>query len=259
MIKRNIFKRIFALVGFVFMVTMNALANVLPINNVTTGAVSDSFFNLFAPAPITFAIWGVIYLLLAFYTVYQLKVVHDLSVRQNLMDDISLLFGLSSIANGFWIVAWHYYFVFGSLILIVFVLLSLIVIASEIKYGSLHGKDYFLIKAPFGIYFGWVTVATIANVTTFLVDIGFSGWGLSDSWWMVIVLAISLVIGILAMRYFKDLAFGAVFLWAYAGIYLKHTQVFDQEYPMVVVASIVMFSIFLVGWAQQAVIRLKER
>ncbi len=259
MVKRNIFKRVFAFIAFVFMITMNALANILPLNDVTTGEVSDSLFNLFAPAPITFAIWGVIYLLLAFYSIFQLKVVHDLSVRQNLMDDIALLFGLSSIANGFWIVAWHYQFILGSLILIIFVLLSLVIIVSEIKYGSLSGIDYYLIKAPFGIYFGWICVATIANVTALLVNIGFSGWGLSDSWWMVLILSISLLIGILTMRHFKDLAYGAVFLWAYAGIYLKHTRVFDYEYPIVVRASIVVFSLFLLGWIIQSIKHIREK
>lgn len=257
MIKRNRFKRFFALITFIIMVAANALANILPINGITTGEVSDALFNLFAPAPITFAIWGLIYLLLGAYSIYQMKVVDDLSVRQNLMDDIALIFGFSNLANAAWIVAWHYGEILVSLGLIVFVLICLILIANEIKYGSLYGKDFFLIKAPFGIYFGWITVATIANVTSYLVSIGFDGFGIDESVWTILILVVSLLIGVITMRHYKDLAYGAVLLWAYAGIYLKHTQVFDNEYPMVVIASIVIFVMFLLAWTIQAIKKLK--
>lgn len=249
MVKRNTMKRWFALVGFVVMLVMNALANILPINGMNTGQISDKYFNLFAPAPITFAIWGLIYLLLGAYSIYQLKIVHDLSVRQNLMDDIAVLYGVSSFANALWILAWHYEQFFLSIVLIVIVLICLIIINNEIKYGSLRGWDHILIKAPFGIYFGWISVATIANITTYLVSIGFNGFGLSDSVWMMLVLVVSLVIGIVTMVAYKNLFYGAVFLWAYAGILLKHVVDFNQKYTMIMVASILCFVLMLTAWS----------
>lgn len=259
MVKRNIAKRLFALAGFIVMISVNALANILPINGMNTGEVSDKFFNLFAPAPITFAIWGLIYLLLGAYSVYQLKVVHDLSVRQNLMDDISIVYGISSFANAAWIVAWHYQYFLVSVVLMGIILVSLIIINNEIKYGSLRSWDFILIKAPFGVYFGWITVATIANITTYLVSINFSGFGLSNSIWMLIMLGISLLIGIITMIQFKNLFYGSVLLWSYAGILLKHVVDLNQEYSLVVVGSAISFILMLAAWSWYAVYTQKHR
>jgi hypothetical protein len=259
MIKRNMAKRLFALVGFVVMITLNALANILPINGVNTGEVSDAYFNLFAPATITFAIWGLIYLLLGAYSLYQLKIVHDLSVRQNLMDDISIVYGVSSFLNAAWIVAWHYELFLLSVVLIALVLVCLMIINNEIRYGSLHGWDFILIKAPFGIYFGWITVATIANITTWLVSVNFNGFGLSNSVWTLIILGVSLLIGITTMLTYKNLFYGAVLLWSYAGILLKHLVTLNQEYLLVVVGSATSFAIMLVAWSGFALYTLNHR
>src|SRR5690554_5205840 len=95
MVVRHATKRVFAFLAFIVMIATNAVANILPINNITTGEVSDELFNLFAPTGLTFAIWGVIYLLLLGYSIFQLKVEQDLSVRQNLMDDIAIFFIIS--------------------------------------------------------------------------------------------------------------------------------------------------------------------
>lgn len=259
MIKRSVAKRVFALVGFIVMVTLNALANILPINGVNTGEVSDTYFNLFAPAPITFAIWGLIYLLLGAYSLYQLKIVHDLSVRQNLMDDISIVYGVSSFANAAWILAWHYEMFLLSIALIVLVLICLIIINNEIKYGSLRGWDHLLIKAPFGIYFGWITVATIANVTTYLVSINFDGFDLSLSVWTLIILGVSLLISISTMISYKNLFYGAALLWSYAGILIKHFVVLEQQYMLVVIGSAASFIIMLIAWSGLGLYTLTHR
>ncbi len=248
MVVRHVTKRILAFLAFVIMVGANAVANILPINDITTGEVSDQLFNLFAPTGLTFAIWGVIYILLLGYSVFQLKVVQDLSVRQNLMDDIAIFFIVSSLANTAWIFAWHYGYYLASLILIVVVLISLILINNEIKYGSLKGLDYVLIKTPFAIYFGWLTVATIANVTSYLVSINFTGLGVSESIWTIIVLFVSLIIGAITMIHYQSIAYGAVLLWAYAGIILRHNLDLNNQYEPVLFAAIACFVTFLLLW-----------
>lgn len=248
MVVRHATKRIVAFLAFVIMIGVNALANILPINGITTGEVSDQLFNLFTPTGLTFAIWGVIYVLLLGYSVFQLKVVQDLSVRQNLMDDIAIFFIVSSLANTAWIVAWHYGYYLASLILIVVVLISLILINNEIKYGSLKGMDYVLIKTPFAIYFGWLTVATIANVTAYLVSINFSGLGISDSIWTILVLLVSLIIGVITMIHYQSIAYGAVLLWAYAGIIIRHNIDLNNQYEPVLFAAIACFVVYLLFW-----------
>jgi hypothetical protein len=225
--KRNKGLRIIAFLSLVFMITLNVLANILPINGLMTGAISDSFFNLFAPAGITFAIWGVIYLLLTIYAIAQLKVDHDLSVRQNLFDDLALPFTVSNIANGLWIIAWHFLRIDVSLFLIVIVLICLIIMMIEIDRTSLYNNDGFFIALPFSIYFGWITVATIANVTTLLVSLGYSSYlnqplfGLGDDIWLLVLLGIGAIVMTLTVFKFNARAYGLVFIWAYVGIYLK--------------------------------------
>ena len=225
--KRNKGLRIIAFLSLVFMITLNVLANILPINGLMTGAISDSFFNLFAPAGITFAIWGVIYLLLTIYAIAQLKVDHDLSVRQNLFDDLALPFTISNIANGLWILAWHYLRIDFSLILIIIVFLCLLLMMVEIKRTSLYNYDGFLVALPISVYFGWISVATIANVTTLLVSLGYSTYlnnpllGVADDVWLILLLIIGAVIMSFTSFKFKARAYGFVFLWAYFGIYLK--------------------------------------
>ncbi|WP_225419997.1 tryptophan-rich sensory protein [Methanohalophilus profundi] len=111
--------KIITTVTFSAMVIANALANALPINGLTTGQISDFYPNPFAPTGWTFAIWGLIYLLLAGYTLYQLGVFQDNenSVRNGLLSKIGILFSISSIANAAWIFAWHYQIIPLSLLL----------------------------------------------------------------------------------------------------------------------------------------------
>jgi hypothetical protein len=225
--KRNKSLRIFAFLSLVFMITLNALANILPINGLMTGEISDSYFNLFAPTGLTFAIWGLIYLLLTMYALVQLKVDHDLSVRQNLFDDLAVPFIISNLANGAWIVAWHYLRIEFSLALIVIVFMCLLLMMVEINRTSLYNNDGFFIALPISVYFGWISVATIANVTTLLVYLGYSSYlqqpllNLGDDVWLLIVLITGALVMALTSLRFKTRAYGLVFIWAYVGIYLK--------------------------------------
>lgn len=258
--KRNTMIRILVFLSFIFMVALNALANILPINGFMTGEVSDSFFNLFAPAPITFSIWALIYLLLFMYSIVQLRVNHDLSVRQNLFDDLAIPFIASNIANGLWIVAWHFLRIELSLVLIVFVLICLIIIMLEINRTSLYNNDSFLIVLPFSIYFGWISVATIANVTTLLVSLGYSSFlnaplfGVADDVWLLAMLVVGAIVMTFTSYKFRARAYGLVFVWAYFGIYLKIIDLPKNTnftlfafLPQIILGLIAYFFVFLLS------------
>lgn len=223
------------LVSYFLMVGINALANTIPINNITTGGVSDSYPNLFAPAGITFSIWGLIYLLLGAYSVCQLtskKIHHKVSVPVN------TLFIVSSLVNSVWIFAWHYRIMWITVLLMFALLGTLIKIADVLHEAKLQGRDKYLYKIPFGVYFGWITIATIANITAFLVSIGWNGFGLSDVTWMILVLFVGCGITVWRMHKDSNIAYGLVPVWAYLGIWLKHTSPsgYADSYPEVVAA-----------------------
>lgn len=248
--------------AYLAMIGTNALANILPINGITTGEVSDSYPNLFAPAGLTFSIWGVIYVLLAGYAVYQLIIVQKgkRAPSADWLKKIGILFILSSLANISWILAWHYRFIGLSTILIASLLVCLILINQSIAQTHLSKLDKIFIRLPFSIYFGWITVATIANVTTLLVDWNWNGWGLSGETWTIIILLVGLAIAVATMMSNKDIAYGLTVLWAYFGIAYKHISDsgFAGDYPLII-GTTVAAMVVLVGTAGYLLYTRKKR
>jgi len=242
--------KIVVVVTYLVMIVVNALANILPINGIDTGAVSDSYPNLFAPAGLTFSIWGVIYLLLAGHTLYQFGLFQgDKSkVKTELLKKVGIVFSASSVVNAAWIFSWHYGMIGLSVILMLVLLLSLIYINQLTHKEKLDQKEKLFIRMPFSVYFGWITVATIANITTLLVDIGWNGFGISESVWTILIILIGLAIGAITMIRNHDIAYGLVIIWAYAGILIKHMSEdgFAGQYSGIittVIASIVLMGV----------------
>lgn len=231
--------------SYVAMVVVNFLANALPINNRSTGQISDDYLNLFAPAGVTFSIWGLIYLLLAGYVVYQY--INNDSKTQKLFKKINPLFISTSLANICWIFSWHYDYIALSVIIMGILLFLLIKIADIIRKEKFASWDKLLIWAPFSIYFGWITIATIANITIFLVSIGWNGFGLADFVWTIIILLVGALIGILRMHKDKNIAYALVLIWAYLGILLKHisSNGFNGQYPTIITTVIVCLALFI--------------
>ncbi|MDD5013157.1 MAG: tryptophan-rich sensory protein [Candidatus Pacebacteria bacterium] len=229
---------------FLIMVMVNFLADVLPINGITTGDVSDSYPNLFAPAGITFSIWGIIYLLLIAYVIS----LFNSNNNEKLLDKIGIYFILSSVANILWIFCWHYDFIGLSVILIVFILISLIKINDTLNEEDLSKRDKLFVKTPFSVYFGWITIAVIANITTFLVSVNWNGFGLSEEKWTIIILLVGAIIGILRTIKDNSLPYGLVLLWAYSGILLKHFSQnnFAGQYPDIIFTIMVCILFFLI-------------
>ncbi|MHC1719807.1 MAG: tryptophan-rich sensory protein [Clostridiaceae bacterium] len=226
---------------YLIMVAVNAMANILPINGQGTGQVSDAYPNLFAPAGITFAIWGLIYVLLASYAVYQTELFQKNKgyLKKNFLDKIGIYFSISSIANAIWIYSWHYQIIVLSMLLMLMILFCLVSITKLIINADLSNTDKIFIKLPFSIYFGWITVATIANATVLLVSIGWDGFGLSQTIWTVIMIFAGAAIGLATMLRNKDIAYGMVIIWAYTGILFKHIAAggFNGQYPQVIAAA----------------------
>lgn len=254
--------RVFAAITFIIMVIVNALANILPINGQNTGEVSDSYANLFAPAGYTFSIWGLIYILLFAYSIYQVGVFKRSRNKLNteLLDRVGVVFSISSIANSLWIFAWHYNVIWLSLILIVIVLISLILIDREIRKTKLTLTEKILVRTPFDIYFGWITVATIANVTTFLVAIGWKGFGLPETVWTIIILLVGFLIVTANIVRNRNFAYGLTVIWAYTGILVKHSSntAFNGAYPSVISAVSICIAFLVIVMIYTLLTRKKE-
>ncbi len=243
------FIKILAGVVYVAMVLVNFLANALPINNRGTGQISDAYANLFAPAGITFSIWGLIYLLLAAYVIYQFTASQKNINRESLFKKINFYFIISSLANIAWIFAWHYDFIVISVFIMLIILLSLIKIADILRLEKFDHKETMFISWPFSVYFGWITVATIANITVFLVSLAWNGFGIADYVWTSIILLVGALIGILRMLRDKNIAYILVLIWAYLGILYKHLSAegFSGQYSSVIFVVIICIVAFVVS------------
>jgi len=217
------------LVLFAGMIVMNYLANALPLNGKNTGELSDSFPNLFVPAGITFSIWGIIYLLLLIYCIVQFT-----GSNQIVITSINWIFGVSCLLNALWIVAWHYEKLPLSLIVMLGMLISLIYINIFIKDLPIG-----IIKAAFGIYLGWICIATIANVTALLVNYNWNGFGISQEMWAIIMILIGALIAALAIYRFNNPFVGLSVVWAFTGIILKR----QNDYRSIVITALVALSI----------------
>jgi hypothetical protein len=217
--------KILNLIMFAVMVLMNYLANSLPINGKTTGQLSDQYSNLFVPAGITFSIWGVIYLILLIFIVVQFR-----ESNREMVQQIGWFFAISCAFNGLWIVAWHYESLPISLLLMLGLLAALIVINYRII-----PLPSGITKAAFGIYLGWICIATIANVTALLVKEGWGGWGIAPSSWAIIMIAIGVVITSLALVKLSNPFIGLAVMWAFIGIVLKR----QSDFQSIVIAAII--------------------
>lgn len=259
--------KIITTVTFVAMIIVNVLANSIPINGITTGEVAALYPNLFSPASYTFSIWGLIYVLLALFTLYYIGFFRAGKEFENpeQAQRVGILFSISSIANILWIFAWHYEEIWLSLIMMVVMLICLIFINLSINSMEIEGREKFFVKLPFSIYFGWITVATIANVATFLVSIDWDGFGISDPVWTAIIVTIGAIIGLITMITQRDKAYGLVFIWAYVGILVEHVSNsgYAGRYPAVittVIACLVLFvvaEIYLLATKKQKEIKAK--
>jgi hypothetical protein len=241
---------VLVVVTYLAMITMNVLANALPLNGRRTGEVSDAYPSLFTPAGVTFSIWGVIYLLLGLHVLYQLGLFRDTAPdvgRTALLNRVGVLFAISSLANTAWVFAWHYDVIALSAVLIVVILVCLILIADTLRVARLTTRERWLVGVPFSVYFGWTTVATVANITVLLVSLKWDGFGISASVWATAIVLIAMAIGTATMLHNRDVAYGVVLIWAYVGILIRQTSAdgLDNRYPAIIAAVIASLVIFV--------------
>lgn len=243
---------VFNLIGFVLVIVLNTLANALPINGLNTGELSDFYPNLFVPAGFTFAIWGVIYLLLLAFIIYQIRKAFSKNNDSTYFERIGWYFFLSCLGNASWIVAWHYQYVALSLILMLVILGSLLMIYQRLCIGTkpTNIAEKIFVHIPFSVYLGWITVATIANTTAFAVDNNWSGFGISEATWTMIMITIATFIGMILLFKRRDWAFALVLVWAFYGIYAKRSAIDSTLYSSIITISLMGIGILstLIIW-----------
>jgi hypothetical protein len=227
---KDILRQLAVIVTIILTLAVNGLANALPLNGLNTGQISDRFQVYFVPAGYVFSIWGVIYLGLIAFAIFQALPAQRENPR---LRATGWWIALGGLANSVWIFLWHYEQFPLTLIAMLVLLGTLIVTYLRLDIGrsSVSAGETWAVRLPFSIYLGWITVATVANVTSLLDFLKWDGFGIAPEIWMGIVLAAVLVIAALMNFTRRDVAYAAVILWALAGISVKHAAVSAVAIP----------------------------
>ena len=229
MISKKLFQWL-NIITFIATVLINYLATGLELGGYNTGELSDLIPNLFVPIGLTFTVWAVIYFFLGGFSVYQGRdLFKETKTDMPYLNKIGYYFIISNIANSVWIFLWHFRLVPLSLVFMVIILLTLIMIYLRLGIGKekVSRAEKIWVHAPFSIYLGWITVATIANVTAVLVTLGVADGVTSANIvaeiWTILVIAVAVIITYLMLWLRKDWVYSLVVLWASLGIYLKQS------------------------------------
>jgi benzodiazapine receptor len=234
------------IVAYVVTLIVNGLAgSTTIIGGKLTADISDANPTLITPAGYVFAIWGVIYILLGAFVIYQAL---PSQKGKDYHSKIGWLFILSCAANICWLFLWQFQYIILSVVLMLVLLASLLMIYLRLDIGiSTPGRNERLtIHLPFSVYLGWITVATIANISAAFVSIGQLQLFLGEVNWAVFVLIVALLITGVMLWTRRDLAYAAVLVWALVGIYAKHTNVVPVAYTSLICAGIIIADAVLV-------------
>ncbi len=219
---KDTLRQIIVVVAVVLTLAVNGLAGTTVINGKTTGQVSDGIPALFTPAGYVFSIWGVIYLGLIAFAIYQALPAQRENQR---LRSIGYPFALSCLVNMAWLFFWQFEILPVTIVLMLALLGSLIWIylRLDVNHTRVSRGEYWTTHVPFGIYLGWITVATIANASALLYRLGWTtgGLGISGAAWTVIMLAAAVLIAAAMSFTRRDIAFLAVLVWAFVGIAVK--------------------------------------
>jgi len=223
----------------------NFLSNAIPLNNLTQGDLGEIYPILLTPATYVFSIWGLIYLGLIAFIIYQAL---PASRDNSLVKAVGILFAVSSLFNILWLFAWHYQKIGWSMIVMLLLLATLIFI--YLRIGAVTNVksvyDRILVKYPFSLYVGWVSAATLVNLNVLLYDIGWLGTG---GWGIFFTILMILIAGLVALTVFylrQDYIYAAVFIWALIGIGIKHgTDILILTIFAWLAAAAILFAL---GW-----------
>lgn len=237
------------IMAFALTVVINGLAgSTTLLGGKSTAEISDANPTLITPAGYVFSIWGVIYILLGIFVVFQAL---PSQKGKDYQERIGWLFVVSSLLNILWLFLWQFEYLGLSVVLMFLLLATLIMIYLRLNIGksTVPLREKLAVHVPFSVYLGWITIAFIANVAVALVSMKWDGFGISQETWAFLVIIVALIITLLVIATRRDVAYGLVVIWALVGIAVKQSEnqniAITAEISAVVVAIALIASILL--------------
>ncbi|MBO2012014.1 hypothetical protein [Hymenobacter negativus] len=196
---------------------LNYYSNTHPFAGQTMGMVSAKYPTLLTPAGYAFSIWGLIFLALVVYAVWQL-----LPAQRNLSlpDALAKPLTLASIATGAWVVLFAYEMILPSVGVMLVILGSLIMTYGRARRRIFAGAAPTLAGVPFSLYLGWISVASVINITIGLRQLG---WQTAEGASVTLTLgliAVVVALGLIISRVFRDMVFPLVIAWALVAVWV---------------------------------------
>lgn len=223
------------LLAYVAVLVFNALANTLPLGGRQTGEISGLYRTLFEPAGFTFGIWGVIYLFLGFFVLFQAGVLAAQGRGAAVAENVGVPFVASCLANIAWLFAWHNNLISLSLVVMLALLGTLLWIYMRLRaMPAVDWRDTLFVRATFSMYLGWISVALIANTAIALVSRGMRGLGILDTWLTLAAIFVAILLGVFMLVRKRDRVFAGVVAWALLGILARHMSEFNGQYTEIV-------------------------
>lgn len=239
-----------SIVAFILVIVVNYLSNALPLNGFTQKDLSDKYTSLFTPAGFTFSIWGVIYLSLATFLIYQ-----ALPAQRNtaVLSGVGKFFIATCFLNIAWLFAWHYEFVALSLVIMLCLLATLVVIylGMKIDITEASWKEHLFLYLPFSLYTAWITVATVANLSILQNSMGWDNYLISETNWTLLKLAVVGVISAIVILRRNDFVYGLVIAWAAFGIMSKQVDT-----PVVAGAAMMLVALTIMLATYEAIAKI---
>tara|TARA_R110002020_G_scaffold303939_3_gene519626 strand:- start:23906 stop:24703 length:798 start_codon:yes stop_codon:yes gene_type:complete len=217
------------LFSVILVIGVNAASQILRFNDTTNGEVSYKYFNLFTPADYAFAIWGVIFLGLIAYSVFQVRRAFFSHKNSDFIEQTGYWFALANFLTTAWVFAFTYEYIGLSVLIMIGILVSLlkVVINTNMERWDAPLKVIAFVWWPICFYSGWIAVATIANIASFLVKIDFAGSHLNQIVWTMIMITITVFINMLMINLRNMREFALVGAWALFALFIKHNGSID--------------------------------
>jgi hypothetical protein len=238
------------IIAFISTVVVNSLAgSTTLIGGKNTADISNLYPTLVTPAGYVFAIWGITYILLGVFVVYQAL---PREKGKSFHDRIGWLFVASSLLNILWLFLWQNEILSASVVVMFLLLASLITIYLRLGIGksAVPTREKLAVHLSFSVYLGWITIATIANIAAYLVSVNWDGFGISRETWATLILIVALLITLIVIFARKDIAYALVIIWALVGIAMNQSEhqniVTTAEISAVIIAVALILTILYV-------------
>ena len=236
------------LLSVIFVIAVNYVSQALRLNDTTIGEISKKYDNLFTPADYAFAIWGIIFLGLFAYAIFQIRRAFFSKKESPFIEQTGYWFVLTNLLNAAWVLAFVYNYTGLSVLIMLGILFSLIkiILNTNMERWDAPIEVIAFVWWPICLYSGWIAVATIANVSAYLTKIGWDGFGLGDQEWTIIMITIATLLNIIMIWKRNMREFAIVGVWSLTAIFVRHHNSIDSLANMALTGSIVLFIIIAI-------------